>query len=139
MYSNRNRKCFGRFLTRLFGGALGLAVLAAPIAARAQTTPTMFGSLFNFDVYNDTGEVAHGFEIELDGSPPPVAFFPDRYGLPTVTPFAGGYYVRYISAWDPATQQFMTGTPPLTGPITRTTAEPCIPTNVSALRQPRAV
>jgi hypothetical protein len=130
MYSNRNRKCLGRSLTRLFVGALGLVVLAAPIAARAQTTPTTFGSLFNFDVYNDTGEVAHGFEIELDGSPPPVGFFPDRYGLPTVTPFAGGYYVRYLSAWDPTTQQFTTGTPPLTGPITRTTAEPCIPTNV---------
>jgi hypothetical protein len=116
--------------------AVSLALAAAPAAAGAQTAPTTFGSLFNFDVYNDTGEVAHGFEIELDDSPAPVAFFPDRYGLPTVVPFAGGYYVRYLSAWDPATQQFTTGTPPLTGPITRTTAEPCIPANVPLSMNP---
>lgn len=120
-------KRFHWYFTPLLVATLSLATLAPPVTARGQTTTTVFGSLFNFDVYNDTGEVAHGFEIELDGSPPPVAFFPDRYGMPTVTPFAGGYYVRYASTWDPATQQFATGTPPLTGPITRTTAEPCIP------------
>jgi hypothetical protein len=136
MHSNLPRKCSRWCGTPLFGTALGLALLAPPIAARAQTATTVFGSLFNFDVYNDTGEVAHGFEIELDGSAPPVAFFPDRYGEPSVTPFAGGYYVRYVSAWDPAAQQFKTGTPPLTGPITRTTAEPCIPANVPLSSNP---
>jgi plastocyanin len=123
-------------LKTLLPAAVCLALLAAPVTARAQTATTVFGTLFNFDVYNDTGEVTHGFEIELDGSPPPVAFFPDRYGQPSVTPFAGGYYVRYMSAWDPATQQFTTGTPPLTGPITRTTAEPCIPANVPLSSNP---
>ncbi|HVO25712.1 MAG TPA: plastocyanin/azurin family copper-binding protein [Candidatus Margulisiibacteriota bacterium] len=131
------RRTMKRFCWRLtlLGEALTLATLTAPVAVRAQT-PTVFGSLFNFDVYNDTGEIAHGFEIELDGSPAPVAFFPDRYGLPSVTPFAGGYYVRYESTWDPITEQFATGTPPLTGPITRTTAEPCIPMNVPLSSNP---
>ena len=135
MHSNRPQKRFRMRTRALAGSLLGLALLAPPRASSAQTT-TFFGSLFNFDVYNDTGEVAHGFEIELDGSPPPVAFFPDRYGEPSVVPFAGGYYVRYLSAWDTATQQFTTGTPPLTGPITRTTAEPCIPTNVPLSSNP---
>ena len=44
MHSNRPRKCFRWCTTPLFGTALGLALLAAPIAARAQTvtppTPT---------------------------------------------------------------------------------------------------
>jgi hypothetical protein len=136
VHSNRSRKRFRWCPTLLCGGVLSLALVATPITSRAQTATTVFGSLFNFDVYNDTGEVAHGFEIELDNSPPPVAFFPDRYGLPTVVPFAGGYYVRYISTWDPATQLFTTGTPPLTGPITRTTAEPCIPAGIPLSSNP---
>ncbi len=137
MYFNHSRKCFRWWPSLLAGSVSSLALLATPAASRAQTaTTTVFGSLFNFDVYNDTGEVAHGFEIELDNSPPPTGFFPDRYGLPTVVPFAGGYYVRYMSTWDPVTQQFTTGTPPLAGPITRTTAEPCIPTNVPLSSNP---
>lgn len=136
MYSTDHCKRFRFRMKAIVPMAVALALVAAAATAEAQTSPTTFGSLFNFDVYNDTGEVAHGFEIELDGSPPPAAFFPDRYGLPTVVPFAGGYYVRYMSAWDPATQQFTTGTPPLTGPITRTTAEPCIPTNVPLSMNP---
>ncbi len=42
----------------------GVAILALPIAANATTT---FGSLGNFDAVNDTGSIAHGFEIELEG------------------------------------------------------------------------
>lgn len=130
MHSNYPGKQLRKYMRALAGAGLGLALLAAPRMAAAQTT-TFFGSLFNFDVYNDTGEVAHGFEIELDGvANPPVSFFPSRYGFPTVVPFAGGYYVRYESPWNPSTQQFTLGTPALTGPITRTTAEPCIPIGV---------
>jgi len=48
-------------------GLAGTAALlaAAPIAT-AQTA-TVFGQLGNFDVVNDTGHDAHGFEIELQG------------------------------------------------------------------------
>lgn len=69
--------------------------LVAPLMAHA----AVFGSLANFDVVNDTGQTAHGFEIELEGlsrsdiadvfglnrnfgtaSPGDV----ERYGLPTI-------------------------------------------------------
>lgn len=43
---------------------LGIGLLAIPAAASASTP---YGSLSNFDVFNDTGEVTHGFEI-LRGS-----------------------------------------------------------------------
>ena len=49
-----------------FGTAAVLAMLAAPIGARAQLA-TIYGSLGNFDVVNDTGHDAHGFEIQLEG------------------------------------------------------------------------
>jgi hypothetical protein len=44
---------------------LFLALLAAPAALQAQTV--LFGTPSNFDVYNDTGQNAYGFEIELQG------------------------------------------------------------------------
>ncbi|MGI8744366.1 MAG: hypothetical protein ACR2NN_17690 [Bryobacteraceae bacterium] len=89
--------------------ALALAILAAPMASHAQTT--LFGALTNFDVYNDTGQDAHGFEIELDGvTQVPYYFSSTRYGGPTIVPFQGGVYVRYTSAWNASTQQFMATT-----------------------------
>ena len=96
----------------LAGTALFLAVLAAPIAAHAQSL-TLFGSLSNFDVYNDTGQETHGFEIELDGLQPAQAYYfftYTRYGAPTVSAFPGGVYVRYASSWNPSTQQFTAAT-----------------------------
>jgi len=47
-----------------FGIALAAAVLAVPSAASA----SVFGSLSNFDVVNDTGKHAYGFEIEIEDS-----------------------------------------------------------------------
>jgi hypothetical protein len=97
-------------------GAKLLLTAAAVTALCAQPTTTpvgIFGSLYNFDVYNDTGEDTHGFQIELDGITPDQveAVFPDsRYGAPTIVPFAGGVYVRYASAWDPAAQQYVATT-----------------------------
>jgi hypothetical protein len=77
--------------------AASIALACVPLASQASAT---FGSLANFDVVNDTGEIAHGFEIELEGldksritdvfglnrnfgtaSPGDV----ERYGLPTVS------------------------------------------------------
>jgi len=74
-----------------------LALAAMPFAVHATST---FGSLANFDSVNDTGQTAHGFEIELEGidksqisdvfglnrnfgtaSPGDV----ERYGVPTVS------------------------------------------------------
>src|SRR5690348_5213198 len=85
-----------------------LALLAAPLAVRAQSV-TMFGALANFDVLNDTGQDAHGFEIEIDGITPaqvPYYFSATRYGGPTIVPVSGGVVLRYASPWDPNSQQF---------------------------------
>lgn len=102
----------------LIAGALGLAVLAAPVTARAQS-PTIVGALTNFDVLNRTGEHSLGFEIELEGlqvsdiqyafgeaGPGGVCYI--RYCSPTITQGVGRVFVRWMAGWDPATQQFTT-------------------------------
>jgi hypothetical protein len=116
-------------------GLKRILLVSAAITAQlcAQTTPvSVFGSLYNFDVYNDTGQETHGFEIELDGITPEQVqgVFPDsRYGAPQIVPFAGGVYVRYASAWDPATQQYAATTiiPPA---FTPTGGHSCVLTNI---------
>ena len=85
-----------------------LFTLAAPIAARAQTA-TIYGSLGNFDVVNNAGQDAHGFEIELDGLQPAdviYTFSIQRYGVSTIVPTPTGVAVRWTSAWDATAQQF---------------------------------
>lgn len=76
-----------------------VAIMAAPAAAEATT---IFGSLGNFDAVNNTGSVAHGFEIELEGissSHVTDTFggagrgFPttvERYGAPSITDYSNG-------------------------------------------------
>ncbi len=77
--------------------ATAVVMVAAPTAAT-----TIFGSLGNFDAVNDTGSVAHGFEIELEGINildvtdtfgGPGRGFPEtveRYGAPTITSYSTG-------------------------------------------------
>ena len=94
--------------------ASGLLAFSRP--ALAQVAPAVVGTLSNFDVVNDTGGPANGFEIELDGLQPADVVYTfggtyNRYGAPQVIGFAGGVYVRYLAAWDPAAQQFSTATP----------------------------
>lgn len=76
---------------------LGNAALGTPI----------YGTLGNFDVVNDTGKTAHGFEIDLEGIsvsdvhdtfggggrgfPPTV----ERYGAPTISATATGVSIVY--------------------------------------------
>ena len=108
--------------------ALGSGLLAAPIASQAQTTPTIVGSLANFDAVNDTEGEKEGFEIQLEGLEPNdiTRVFGQAgatcyirycigsitpYGTPGVAPF--GVYVRWTANYDPATQTFTT---PLTAP-----------------------
>lgn len=85
----------------LLSAALGFGTFSTPALAT-----TMFGSLSNFDVVNDTGEICRGFEIELEGvNPSDISFtFGNpyiRYGDPTLTPTgSGGTVVRYASTWD---------------------------------------
>ena len=88
---------------------LALLALFAATEARAQTA-TVAGSLSNFDVINNTGHEAHGFEIELEGLQPQDVYYTfsaQRYGSPVIVPYATGVRVRWASAYDNGAQQFM--------------------------------
>jgi hypothetical protein len=87
--------------------ALAFALVAAA-SARAQTA-TVFGSLSNFDVVNNTEHEAHGFEIELEGLQPGDVYYSFsvlRYGSPQLIPTATGVRVRWESAYDPGFGHF---------------------------------
>ncbi len=63
-----------------------LVFWGATSVAQAQTA-TIYGSLGNFDVVNNTGEDACGFQVEIEGVPygHPIGYFSaQRYGIPTV-------------------------------------------------------
>ncbi|HEX3555661.1 MAG TPA: hypothetical protein VIA62_20760 [Thermoanaerobaculia bacterium] len=93
--------------------ALSLALLAAPIAARAQTA-TISGFLSNFDVVNETGQDAHGFEIQLEGAVQNDLYYTvagQQYGMPAVVPYATGVYVRWESPYDANAHQYTKRTP----------------------------
>jgi hypothetical protein len=120
-----------RVLNKFGPAALLMAMAGVPAVMQAQGV-TMFGSLSNFDVLNDTGQDAHGFEIELDGVNSQqvyVTFNATRYGAPAIVPFNGGVYVRYKSSYDPAAQQFSVTTqvPAVFAP---TTGHSCVMTNI---------
>jgi hypothetical protein len=117
-----------RFLAHCARGAalVGLT-LTAPVVAAAST---QFGTLSNFDVFNDTGEDCHGFEIELeDLSPSDVVYtFGEpyqRYGNPHVVAYPGGVYVRYESAYDDVGKNFVASTPLAPAVITPTDGHAC--------------
>ena len=97
--------------------------LVAALALISFSTPTfaatLFGSLSNFDVVNDTGEVARGFEIELEGISPADVFFTFgnpyiRYGDPVIVTTLTGVIVRYASAFGGS--GWAVGTPVPSGP-----------------------
>jgi len=116
--------------------------IAVPLIAIASTTviattgnsatPPQFGSLSNFDVFNDTGAPTNGFEIELDGITPSQVSYEfgapyERYGNPTVTAIHGGVdtMVIYASPYDSASGQFTASTPVAPNPITPTMGHQC--------------
>ena len=80
---------------------LAATLLVFSLSANAAT----YGPVANFDVINDTGKVAHGFEIEFDGIviSDITSLFGDtnrwpgmeRYGVPVVTTTATGVRVTY--------------------------------------------
>lgn len=97
-----------------------IATFALAIAAGQASATSIYGTLGNFDVVNDTGHETEGFEIELDGiSSTDIYRTFDapyiRYGTPTLTNFnngtTSGVYVRYQSPWDPNTHTFTQVTP----------------------------
>jgi len=109
-------------------------VVTIPRAASASTqtaaTITQFGTISNFDVFNDTGEVTHGFEIDLEGVSSTDITYTfgapyERYGNPTITPTATGVAVIYASPWDAVANQFTQGTPLAPTPIRGTAGHEC--------------
>ncbi|HZS03498.1 MAG TPA: hypothetical protein VFD58_01370 [Blastocatellia bacterium] len=93
---------------------LALALLIIPVAAQAQSA-TIVGYLSNFDAVNNTGQDVHGLEIQLEGLSPADIYYTfsvNRYGAPTVVPYATGVYVRWMSPFDSSAQQFTATTVP---------------------------
>ncbi len=119
--TNRILKCWGLHVRQSAMTAVaGLALALAPIFANA----TVIGFLGNFDVINDTGQTAYGFEIELEGLhssditdvfggpgrgfPTGRGFDPatsvERYGSPSISEYSDGAIfgtrVTYSALWD---------------------------------------
>jgi hypothetical protein len=84
------------------------------VSAFAQTG-TVSGALGNFDVVNDRGQDAHGFEVELVGvgqGDIMYTFSAERYGASTIVKTPTGVIVRWASSWDSAAQQWAQATVP---------------------------
>ncbi len=116
--------------TIVLAGAVFAATATQQTTRAAASSPTQFGTLSNFDVFNDTGQETHGFEIELDGITPSDVSYTfgapyERYGNPTVTAFSGGTLVTYASPYDASTQTWQAGTPLAPSVITPTMGHQC--------------
>ena len=93
--------------------AMIAAIAITPFLLQGQTA-VVSGTLTSFDVVNDTGQPAHGFEIQLEGALPTDLYYTynySRYGVPAVVPYATGVYVRYQSAYDTNTGLYAQTTP----------------------------
>ena len=120
-------------------GALALASFSGSASAI-----TVYGTLDNFDVINDTGQKTHGFEIELDGisaadvtytfgSPCPGPGCADpsqnyiRYGNPTVVDDRPNnrVFVRYTGSYDPNNMTWSATTPMAPTPVPSTLGHQC--------------
>ena len=104
-----------------------VVALGGRCPAAAQVT---YGTLSNFDVFNDTGEECHGFEIELEGCSSSDILYTfgepyERYGNPSVVDFPGGVYIRYESPYDPINQVFTQATPMAPSVISPTDGHAC--------------
>lgn len=78
-----------------------LMTLALAGVAYGQTS-TIQGVLSNFEIVNNTGSPAHGFEIDLAGAVPADLYYTvsnARYGSPTIVPYTGGVIIRYSSTY----------------------------------------
>ncbi|HYJ47224.1 MAG TPA: hypothetical protein VEV81_11485 [Pyrinomonadaceae bacterium] len=88
---------------------LALVLLMTTITGQAQTA-AISGALSNFDVVNNTGQDAHGFEIEFEGLQPGDVYYTfnlQRYGAPEISQSATGVVVRWTSLYDFNGQQFL--------------------------------
>jgi hypothetical protein len=75
--------------------------LSATAAAYAQTA-NISGVLSFFEIVNNSGSPAHGFEIQLEGATPADLYYTGnnaRYGAGQVVPYATGVNVRWTSSY----------------------------------------
>jgi len=82
----------GRVRALLAGALVAAGAAALSTGALAQTA-TFYGQLGNFDVVNNTGQDACGFQIDFEGLPPDTtigAFSAERYGAPVIGPYVSG-------------------------------------------------
>ncbi len=126
-------------------------VASAASAAPGVASAAVIGFLGNFDVINDTGGTAHGFEIELEGLhssditdtfggagrgfPSGRGFDPNiavqRYGAPTVSEYNDvngtfvGTKVTYTGLFDPSSRQWDFGTPSVGNGVFATPGDNC--------------
>ena len=127
MLVSRRRTIVPGWRAAVIAAALGTGLLALPAPLQAQS-PTIVGSLANFDVVNETEGEKEGFEIQLEGveAVDITRVFGQSgatcyirycigsivpYGTPGVAPF--GVYVRWTANYDAATRTFVT---PLSAP-----------------------
>jgi len=110
----------------------GVAVLhsGTPAQGAPRATITSYGTISNFDVFNDTGQETHGFEIELDGVSASQITYEfgapyERYGNPTLVTFSGGVDVIYASPYDKVAKKFTAATPRAPTPIQGTAGHAC--------------
>ena len=101
---------------------LAFAAAYVPSYSTAQSPPTTYGTLDNFDVINDTGGDCHGFEIELEGiTSSDVAYTfgapYQRYGDPTIVTTANGVIIRYQATFSGGAWQSTVPGAPGTTPI----------------------
>jgi hypothetical protein len=117
--NNEGRVQGSRIRTTLLAAAIAALAAGFTGASQAQSV-VMAGNYQNFDVLNNTGAPACGFEMEVHGvsSADLTRIFPSnfnpaviRYGVGTATDFPGGVYVRWMSPYDPDTGQFTACTP----------------------------
>lgn len=105
----------------LLAASLLIAASAmAPGEAAAQSI-IMAGNYQNFDVLNNTGGTAYGFEMEVRGVSKSqlTRIFPSnfpnlnviRYGVGTATDIPGGVVVRWAASYDPVSGTYSTATP----------------------------
>jgi hypothetical protein len=111
-------------------GVWAIAALLCAMPSGSALASATYGTLSNFDVFNDTGEDCHGFEIELEGISSADVTFKfgapyQRYGDPVVEDYPGGVHVRYLSPWDPDTGTFTATTPQAPAVITPTNGHAC--------------
>lgn len=97
------------------GAMLGATALTALMlaAGSASASPTTIGTIDNFDVYNNTGQIGRGFEIELENIASSDVYYTfggpySRFGDPVVVPIPTGVIVRYASPY--AGGSFLAGT-----------------------------